>query len=190
MNKHEKSPGWLSLSKEEVYKSTVFSLMKERSRCLRTGAENDFYYFKCVNWINVIAVTESSELLMIRQYRHGSGQTELEIPGGAIDASDTDPLEAGTRELFEETGCSGTPVGIIGRVCPNPALQGNICHTALIRDVKKIADPRMESTEDIESFFIPHSEVRKKIKDGEIRHGLVLNALHFYELYLEQTDKY
>jgi 8-oxo-dGTP pyrophosphatase MutT (NUDIX family) len=186
MKNNENTCGWLSLSMEEVYKSTVFSLQKERSRCLRTGAENDFYYFKCVNWINVIAVTEKSELMMIKQYRHGSGQFELEIPGGAIDSSDADPLEAGARELFEETGCAGKPVGIIGQVCPNPALQGNICYTALIKDAKKIAEPNMESTEDIESFFVPYIEVLEKIKSGEIRHGLVLNALHFYQLYLEK----
>lgn len=185
MKKNGDSCGWMSLSMEQVYKASVFSLQKERSRCLRTGAENDFYYFKCVNWINVIAVTENSELAMIKQYRHGSGQFELEIPGGAIDSGDADPLEAGARELFEETGCAGTPVKIIGQVCPNPALQGNICYTALICDVKKTAEPEMESTEDIESFFVPYDEVRKKIKSGEIRHSLVLNALHFYQLYLE-----
>lgn len=174
--------GWEKLNNSEVLLSTpVFDLEKQRMKCLRTGKEGDFYTFKCNDWVNVIAITRDKNLIMIRQYRAGSDQIELEIPGGGIDQQDSDPIEAGARELMEETGFAGTNGKIIGEVCPNPALQGNRCFTVLLEDAEKVSLPNMEGTEDIETILVPINEIDTKIRSGKITHGLVLNALHFME---------
>ncbi len=183
MRKNIENSGWKQVSFETVFRTPVFSMKKERSRCLRTGAENDFYYFECVDWVNVIALDKESRLIMIKQFRHGSNQYEIEIPGGAIDATDANPVDAGIRELFEETGYVGKNARLIGQVCPNPALQGNLCYTVLIEEVEQKAAPDMEPTEDIETIPIPLKDVSDMIKSGIIRHGLVLNALHFFDLH-------
>ena len=41
---------------------------------------------------------------MIRQYRHGTEDVTLEVPGGMVDATDGDPSVSAARELREETG--------------------------------------------------------------------------------------
>ena len=70
--------------------------------------EKDFYKFEFPSWVNIVATTNNSEILLIRQYRFGTGQVELEIPGGAVNEGEP-PLEAGLRELLEETGYAGDP---------------------------------------------------------------------------------
>jgi len=174
--------GWEKMEESDLILSTsVFDIEKQRMKCLRTGKEGDFYTFTCNDWINVIALTAENKLVMIRQFRAGSDKIELEIPGGGIDKQDSDPVVAGARELLEETGYSGENGTIIGYVCPNPALQGNTCYTVLFENTKKVSEPTMEGTEDIETILVPLEEIDAKIRNGEVTHGLVLNALHFME---------
>jgi len=184
---NEKSD-WKKLTSGEVFKTPVFSIIRERSKSVRTGAETDFYFFKCPDWVNIIAVTKDNKLVMIKQYRHGSGRVEMEIPGGCIETNE-DPVLAGERELFEETGYRGSRGRIIGKVCPNPALQGNNCYTILVTDATKESEAAMEETETIETIPVPVEDVNDLIKEKKITHGLVLNALHFWTLNTTQKNQ-
>jgi 8-oxo-dGTP pyrophosphatase MutT (NUDIX family) len=105
---------------------------------------------------------------------------ELEIPGGMIDPGE-DPIAAGCRELLEETGFVGKNAKIIGRVCPNPAIQGNSCYTVLVENALRTADPRPDDMEEIDLLRVPEQAIDRYIKDGLIEHGLVLNAFSHYD---------
>jgi 8-oxo-dGTP pyrophosphatase MutT (NUDIX family) len=176
------SKHWRRISKTVAFKTRIFDLNVERSECVRTGAIQDFYYIDCYNWVNVIAVTDDNQLIFIRQYRHGSNTLEMEIPGGGIDAKDPDPVAAGARELLEETGYAGSNGRIIGRVCPNPALQSNFCYTVMFTGCRKVSAPELEDTEEITTERHPLNTINELIASGQIQHGLVLNALHFFDI--------
>ena len=174
---------WESLNpKKVIFKTKIFAVCSEPFRCTRTGAEIDFITLSSYNWVNVIARTGEGKILLIRQFRPGTMQDEIEIPGGCIDPADPSPEHAAARELLEETGYAGDHARIIGKVSPNPAIQGNFCFTVFIDNVKKVSEPLMEDTECIETEEVPEDEIRSMISSGEIRHGLVLNALCFYLL--------
>ncbi len=174
--------GWLSISDETVFEAPIFTIGRELSRCVRSGAEHYFYYLDCRNWVTILAVTPDDELVMIHQYRHGSGEIELEIPGGCIDPEDSYPVATGRRELLEETGYAGENGRIIGKVNPNPALQGNTCYTILFENCRKIHDPQLEDTEELSTFTIPLRNLDEMVRQGKISHALVLNALYFFDL--------
>jgi ADP-ribose pyrophosphatase YjhB (NUDIX family) len=171
---------WKIHSTEELLHTPIFKVHVDKSECPRTGRRGAFYKFKFENWVNIVAVTSKDEMVMIRQFRHGSGKWELEIPGGLIDPTDIDPVFAGQRELLEETGYSGVNAKLIGSVCPNPALQGNTCYTVFVDKAVKASETAMDDFEDIETVLVPVNNVRRLVKDGKISHGLVLNALMFY----------
>ena len=171
---------WKIHSTKEILKTPIFNVHVDHSECPRTGARGDFYRFKFGDWVNIVAVTANNEIVMIRQFRHGNKKWELEIPGGLIDRTDRDPEFAGQRELFEETGYKGENARTIGAVCPNPALQDNICHTVFVDHAVRASEPEMEKCEDIETVLIPVKKVRSLMENGKITHGLVMNALMFY----------
>src|SRR5512135_927580 len=127
----------------------VFSVRTDTAVSPRTGMEHEFYIIESRDWVNIIPVTAGQQVVMIRQYRHGSREVTLEVPGGLTDTGDT-PEAAATRELLEETGYQSEVWTKIGEVNPNPALFNNRCHTYLAQNVKKMKDLALDQTEDIE----------------------------------------
>ncbi len=181
--------GWEIVSRQCLLKTPVFDIYEEKSTCPRNGKVSNFNIIDCANsWVTVIALTKSDELIVIRQYRHGSRQFEFEVPGGCMDEGE-DPLAAGIRELREETGYAGEKARIIGKVRPNPALQGNWCYTVFIEGVEKTEDIDMDDGEDIFTIKIPCNRIEDMIRCGDITHGLMLNAILFYKLLREKAVK-
>jgi 8-oxo-dGTP pyrophosphatase MutT (NUDIX family) len=178
---------WLVSAAKTIFENPLVKLLTSRVRCSRTGSEKDFFKFEFPRWVNIVALTERRELVMIRQYRFGTDRVEWEIPGGTVNDGE-DPLAAGLRELLEETGYAGRNGRIIGKVCPNPAIQNNYCYTVLVEDVRRVAEPDQDDMEDIEVLVMPRDEVKKMVQDGTIGHGLVLNALLFYAMAAESGD--
>lgn len=179
--------GWQVSPRKIMLETPVANISSGPVKCLRTGKEVDFYHFDFPEWVNIVALTPEKELIMIKQFRYGTGRLELEIPGGVVHKGE-DPVIAGCRELLEETGFQGRDARLIGRVCPNPALQGNNCFTVLVEDVEKVGEPQMDDMEDIEISIITQKKVAELINNGTISHGLVLNALMFYEKYSLRND--
>src|SRR5665213_4433741 len=122
---------WKTISSKLIGDFRIFKLRSDLKISPRTGKEHDFFVLDSVNWVNVIAVTPDQQLVMVEQYRHGSNTVELEIPGGMMDAGETDSVATAVRELREETGYEGTGARLIGDVWANPAIMSNTCFTLL-----------------------------------------------------------
>lgn len=150
-----------------------------------TGKTKKFSLIECVDWVNVIALTPADEVVLIRQYRAGSGTVCLEIPGGMVDDGE-DALTAAARELEEETGYTAKTWRALGSTLPNPAIQGNRLHSFLALDAECTAQQRFDSSEVIELALAPLSEVRSMLRDGRIDHALVVAA--FAQLAFELHD--
>jgi 8-oxo-dGTP pyrophosphatase MutT (NUDIX family) len=180
--KRDKIEGWQQSIPEVLLQTPVFDVVTSRVTCESSGIEKNFYGLDFHSWVNIIAVTPQEELVLIKQFRFGTSKIELEIPGGAVE-KDEDPLAAGLRELQEETGYAGEDAIIIGKVCPNPALQDNLCYTVFVQNSRKISEQNLDEMEDIEVELVPMREVVEAIREGKIDHGLVLNGLMFYFLH-------
>ena len=64
--------------------------------------------------VGIIAVTPEREVFMVSQYRIAAKSMMLEIPAGKLEASDTDTMTAGLRELEEETGYTAKKIEPLG----------------------------------------------------------------------------
>jgi 8-oxo-dGTP pyrophosphatase MutT (NUDIX family) len=161
----------------------IFNLRIDRVVSPRTSKAHDFYILESLDWVNVIPLTQGNEVVLIRQYRHGTREVTLEIPGGIVEEGDS-PQEAARRELMEETGYRDSGMISLGLVHPNPAFLNNRCHTFLARGVRLAAAQDQDEKEDIEVILRPLDEIPRLIRDGEITHSLVVAA--FYRLFVEQ----
>jgi ADP-ribose pyrophosphatase len=160
----------------------IFDLRMDRSVSPRTGAAHDFIVLESAPWVNVIALTEREEVVLIRQYRHGTREVTLEIPGGLVDAGE-EPMAAAKRELLEETGYRGEEWIDLGYVHPNPAIQNNRCHTFLALGAKPAVEQSLDDKEDIAVLLNPLADIPRLIRRGEIIHSLVICA--FWRFFME-----
>ena len=183
---HKTSPKpWKIISSTRDKSYRVFSLRTDRATSPRTGIEHDFFILESSSWVNVIPLTPEQEVVLVRQYRHGTRDITLEIPGGLVEKSDT-PEQAAKRELLEETGYRPLETCSLGSVHPNPAIQNNECYTFLAKDVFLAGKQQQDEREDIEVLLRPLSEIPRLIRDREITHSLVLAA--FYRFFMEYRD--
>jgi len=156
----------------------IFKIKSVQAISPRTGKTNEFHTIETKDWVNIIPLTENREVVMISQYRHGSNEISLEIPGGLVD--EKHPEKAALRELLEETGYKGEHVEYLGAVNPNPAIFNNLCHTYLVEKAKKTSPKNLDPDEDIEVVLVPLSEIPSLIDRGMINHALVIVAFHYY----------
>jgi len=178
---------WPCIRSQSLQSFRIFSIRADTTLSPRTGIEHDFYVIETRDWVNVIPLTVDHQVVMVRQYRHGSREVTLEIPGGLADPGDT-PEKAAARELLEETGYRAKEWTQIGVVNPNPALFNNRCYTFLAQDIKKIASPAPDQTEDIEVVLIPLKKIPGLILKGEIDHAIVISAFCHY--FLQHLDAF
>ncbi len=156
----------------------VFRINVEHALSPRTNKVGQFYIIDTNDWVNVIPITKDNEVVMIRQYRHGSKTVTLEIPGGLVD--DESPEDAAVRELLEETGYQGDNVRLLGSTSPNPAIFNNLCHTYLVEKASMVSGKRLDDNEDIEVVHVPVADIPSLIAKGAVNHALVIIAFHFF----------
>ncbi|HNR13785.1 MAG TPA: NUDIX hydrolase [Thermodesulfobacteriota bacterium] len=170
---------WTILNSCRGPECRIFSLRTDTVEAPHTGKQHDFYVIESPDWVNIIPVTEDNQVIMVRQYRHGTRTVTLEIPGGMVEKGDT-PQHAAGRELFEETGYEAGELTQLGVIDPNPAILNNRCTTFLARDLTKIGTGACDETEDIEVVSIPLSHIPSLIKDGSISNALIVVAFYWY----------
>ncbi len=171
---------WEEVSRELKGDFDVFRVYCEIRRSPRTGEDHPFHLIESVDWVNVIPVTAEGKLVMIEQYRHGSRDVTLEIPGGLIDESDPSPAAAAHRELVEETGYESNRIEYLGVVAPNPAVQTNKCYSFLALNAVPVRAPSLDQAEDIAVRLIDQEEVPRLVAEGKISHALVVAAFYLY----------
>jgi len=174
---------WKKLYTREAGDFRIFNITVDRKVNPRNDHEQDFYIINAPNWVNVIATTPDDQMILVEQFRHGSGSIELEIPGGVMDPHDNSPVEAALRELREETGYEGRDARIIGQVFSNPAIMVNTTFTVLVEDCELKHEIELDAGEDLITRLKPVAEVRKLAAEGKIGHSLVMAALYHYELH-------
>lgn len=180
---------WIVERDQKVADRRIFSvhLVKARS-ALRPEQAGEFVVLDAPDWVNVIAVTVDEQIVLVEQYRHGTRTITLELPGGMADRGEG-MVEAGLRELVEETGFGDGDAQLIGVVEPNPAFQNNRCGTVLVRGVRQVTAQDLDPNEEIRVRLVPLAQIPTLIRSGAITHSLVVAAFHHLSLWDDDTDR-
>jgi 8-oxo-dGTP pyrophosphatase MutT (NUDIX family) len=153
---------WRVLSSEYVAREPWYTARVDRVQLPNGTIIPRYWVHEYPPWVNVVALTPDERVVLIRQYRHGLGRVDFEIPAGTTDSDDTSLESAARRELLEETGYGGGTWSLLMTVSANPSLQNNLTYTFLAEGVTPgAAAPAAE--EDIRVHLVTLAEVEALI---------------------------
>jgi ADP-ribose pyrophosphatase len=127
-----------------------------------------------------IVCVDGSDIVLVRQYRHATGETMLEIPAGTL-APGEDPEACAARELVEEVNLRPARLELLARYYTTPGFSDETFHLYFTDDVS----PEPGSTEAGEIIEVerhPVAGVRELLRSGEIRDAKSLLGLAFLAL--------
>ena len=170
---------WKTLSSEYLFRRPWLTARRDVCQ-LPDGRINDEYYvLEYPTWINVIAITDDGQMILVRQYRHGLGRTCFEIVAGCVEEGE-DPMDAAKRELQEETGYTGGEWTETMQFTCNASAMNNITHSDLAIGVEQTDGQHLDATEDIEIYTFTPDEVKDMLRRGEFMQASMLAALYKY----------
>ncbi len=172
---------WTEEGRERVLECPVFAVDRLASTSPE-GRRGSFYVLDAPDWAMVVPVLRAeggARFLMVRQFRHGSGEVTLEFPGGAVERGE-DPREAAVRELEEETGYRALSVALLGSVSPNPAIQGNRFHVFLAEGLSPTGRTDFDEHEDCRIEEVGEEELWRGLGEPPFTHALAATALAFW----------
>lgn len=157
----------------------IFSVRRSALHDSEGNPKRDVHTFLVRDWCNIVPVTADGRVLLVWQYRFGTDEFSLELPGGVIDPGE-EPLAAALRELKEEAGATSSRVELLSVLEPNPALQGNLLHSYIAWDIEVSHGTAFDELEELESLLVPIADIPTLLDDGVIRHALCTTVLETF----------
>mgnify|MGYP001561344142 CR=1 FL=1 len=171
---------WELLKTKEEFTTKFFSVEKRSYKLPNGKVVDDYYHINRPNYVLIIAVNSKNEILIERTYRRGMNDFVIEIPAGWID-KDEDPLDAGIRELSEETGFTGK-AEVLGDIYTQAGYMNQKAYIIkIIIDELNVSQPKREDDEDIEIEFLSMDEIDKLVLENKTKDMGMLSALAVYD---------
>ncbi len=167
---------WNILGSKKGPDLKLFSSRFDHVENPRNGMRMEAVVIESEDWVNVVALTPGKKIILVEQFRFGTGKVSLEIPAGVVDPGES-PFETARRELLEETGYCSENWKPVGRVESNPAFMNNECHFWLATDAIRTGKQSLDEGEDIAVVELTRDELQSAIERGEMRNSLSLLAL-------------
>jgi 8-oxo-dGTP pyrophosphatase MutT (NUDIX family) len=160
--------GWQVMRRERLVDDAWLRVDRE-DIALPDGRRLDGYYIVHQRaFAMVFAVTVASEVVLVRQYKHGVGQITLELPAGYIEGGDASPAEAVGRELAEETGYTAATIRPLGTLICDPTRSMQRGYVFLATGCQQTDDQRLDPAERIEVILATPARVHELVVSGEI----------------------
>ena len=98
MGKESDVKGWETLSSEYLIQRPWLTARRDVLRMPNGKVVPEYYVLEYPTWVNIIAITEEGQFVLVRQYRHALDIVAYELCAGTMEASDESPMEAAKRE--------------------------------------------------------------------------------------------
>lgn len=136
---------------------------------LPNGMVENFFIDEAKDSVQVFALCDNqSKVIVVKQFRPGSETHELELPGGGIEQGE-DPVEAGKRELKEESGYEASECILLSSVPYSPYSTGKR-YNVLAADCRRSKDGLdLDPNEFLQVGIMPLEAFREAMSRGTVR---------------------
>jgi len=128
--------------------------------------------------VHIVALTPDRKIPLVKQYRYPAGDYSIEIPSGGVDVTSETFMQAGKRELQEETGYIAEDLQFVGRLSHNPSL--DFIYEIYFAKNIKLADQKLDASEcGTEVILLSYEECLDRISSGAIKDSSTIACLAF-----------
>lgn len=153
------------LDKESGYDKKIIL----KTFTLPNGMTENFFIDNAKDSVQIFAITTDQEVICVRQFRAGTEQVELELPGGGLEDGE-DPQGAAERELKEEASASiRGSLTFLSKLPYSPYSTGHRYSFVATDCVKGGTDLDLDPNEFLEVVYVPFEEFRDLMKKGKVR---------------------
>jgi ADP-ribose pyrophosphatase len=174
------------LSFDVVQKYSVFDIKRLVVKAPRDDKTFTYYVVDRPDSVQIVAITESNELILVEQDRQGTRQPSLEFVAGLLDEGES-PRAAAARELEEETGYQAAELHELGWYYSDPAILTNKVTIFLAEGCKRTGKKNQDEGEDVRMQLFSMSDVDEMIANGKITHGLCWSAWYLYQIRVQRS---
>ena len=151
-------------NKQTVFRTEWFSVEQESFDYIESLKGKPHYRINSPDGVIILAMTETDEIILVKQFRPALNQYTLEFPSGAINESES-PQEAAVRELYEETGfvCKSLKCLGKGRIMMNRHNSRDFAFYG----TGAVKCPNFEGKEDIEVVLVTPADFKTLVLSGQ-----------------------
>ena len=168
---------WTKLDSTPLVNDRWMKLRADRCALGNGTVIAPYYVIEEQEWVHLVPVHDDGRMLLVTQYRYAAEATCVEFPGGIVDAGET-PAIAAPRELLEETGFHARDWQSIASFFVNPARQTNRVHVFLARGLTRVAEQKLDDTEDVLCSEASAEQITTMISDGRFSQGLHIASFY------------
>jgi ADP-ribose pyrophosphatase len=128
--------------------------------------------------VGMIPIDGNSYVYLVKQYRHATGKSLLEIPAGKIEKGES-PEKAAYRELTEEIGYIGK-FSLLSTFYLAPGYDTELMYLFLCTDIIKVPRGRLDDDENISIKKMKFRTAIRKCLSGEIQDCKTVAGLLIY----------
>lgn len=180
---------WKCLSSNYLVESKWLKIRKDEVQLPNGIIMNDYFVIEKKNVALIVAMDKEERVILKKEYRYAIDKELIEIPGGTFENVSDDPLEVAKRELLEETGYKSDEWDFLGTLYDYPTKDTNTVSLYVAKNIYKVAEQKLDISEDITIEFVPIKEAVRMCLENEIQvNGSVAALLKVYES-IKNKDK-
>lgn len=169
------------IQSKTLFEGKIISLLLDTVR-LPNGKEASREVIRHNGAACILAITPDNKVILVKQFRHPTGEILLEIPAGKLDKIDENPKEAALRELAEETPYTAKSATLLYSFYSAPGFCDEKLHLFLAHDVAKNSQLTTDEDEFIQEILMTKEEVIFALKNQQIQDAKTLIALQAWLL--------
>jgi 8-oxo-dGTP pyrophosphatase MutT (NUDIX family) len=170
---------WKLLKREQLFKDRWADIRIDTCEKPNGSIITPFYTYQFPDFASALAFTKDGKVILEKIYRHGVGITELELPGGCVDATDSSLEDAMARELLEETGYRFKSIEYLGKVAHNPSIHNNYMHMFIAKGGEFDPTQVLDAEEDVEVSLVSLDEVIEMLHQQKFLQAMQVSTIYY-----------
>lgn len=126
--------------------------------------------------VAILPIDENGDVTLVSQFRYPFDEIMLEIPAGKLEKNGEKVLEAGKRELLEETGLVALEYSSLGEMYPSVGFLNEVIYLYIAKGLTQ-KTPCPDEDEFVEIVKMPYEKLYQKVINNEVRDAKTIVAV-------------